>query len=50
MWVSSVKKTSNQIIVKHIQRGYPLKPLDKKMNKKQINLEVLLKFLASLQK
>ena len=34
MWVSSVKKTSNQIIVKHIQRGYPLKPLDKKMNKK----------------
>ncbi len=34
MWVSSVKKTPNQIIVKHIQRGYPLKPLNKKMSKK----------------
>ena len=28
------KKNPNHIIVKHIQRGYPLKPLDKKMNKK----------------
>ena len=34
MWVSSVKKTPNQIIVKHIQRGYPLKPLNKKMREK----------------
>ena len=34
MWVSSVKKTSNQIIVKHIQRGYPLKALNKKMSEK----------------
>ena len=28
------KKTPNHIIVKHIQRGYPLKPLNKKMSKK----------------
>ena len=34
MWVSSVKKTPNQIIVKHIQRGYPLKALNKKMSEK----------------
>ena len=34
MWVSSVKKTPNQIIVNHIQRGYPLKPLNKKMSEK----------------
>jgi len=34
MWVSSVKKNPNKIIVKHIQRGYPLKSLSKKMQKK----------------
>ncbi len=34
MWVSSVKKNPNHIIVKHIQRGYPLKALNKKMSKK----------------
>ena len=34
MWLSSIKKNSNHIFVKHIQRGYPLKALDKKMNSK----------------
>ena len=34
MWVSSEKKSSNKILVKHIQRGYPLKPINKKMNYK----------------
>lgn len=31
MWLSSIKKGSDNIFVKHIQRGYPLKELDKKM-------------------
>jgi len=43
MWVSSVKKSSNQIIVKHIQRGYPLKPLNKKMIEKGNKLRNALK-------
>jgi len=34
MWLSSIKKNPNHIFVKHIQRGYPLKALNKKMNNK----------------
>jgi|MDTB01.2.fsa_nt_gb ketopantoate reductase len=44
MWVSSVKKNPNQVIVKHIQRGYPLKPLNKKMSKKANKLRNALKY------
>ena len=35
MWLSSVKINSNSIIVRHIQRGYPLKALNEKMKKKE---------------
>ena len=32
MWLSSEKKGDNKIYVKHVQRGYPLKALNKKMD------------------
>jgi 2-dehydropantoate 2-reductase len=43
MWISSVKKSSNEIVVNHIQRGYPLKSLHKKMNKKAKRLRDIFK-------
>ena len=34
MWISSIKISHNKILVRHTQRGYPLKEVSIKMNKK----------------
>tara|TARA_B100000989_G_C19528000_1_gene467984 strand:- start:3032 stop:4000 length:969 start_codon:yes stop_codon:yes gene_type:complete len=35
MWLSSVKLDYSTILVKHVQRGYPLKAINKKMKEKE---------------
>ena len=46
MWLSSEKKTPNKILVKHIQRGYPLKAISTKMNKKADKLRSVFKSVS----
>jgi len=38
MWVSSAKLQPNKILVRHTQRGYPIKAIDNKMKRKEIIL------------
>lgn len=38
MWLSAIKNNSNSVLVRHNQRGYPLKALNKKMKYKELIL------------
>ena len=46
MWLSSVKINSNSIIVRHIQRGYPLKAINKKMKNKEKILKAAFQYTS----
>ena len=43
MWISSEKKSLNKILVRHVQRGYPLKEINKKMQYKAKKLREVFK-------
>lgn len=43
MWISSEKKSLNKILVRHVQRGYPLKEINKKMHDKAKKLREVFK-------